>query len=93
MNRRDFLNFPLKGIKNNKEEKSNVQEKNTVNNLNQPNNTDLTALASDFTEEMLFIEVMKMGIDPASLSQDQMLRLVFNKLEKKPSQIEVKKIK
>lgn len=83
MNRRDFLNFPLKGIRKNKEEKSNVQNKNKEDNLNQPNSIDLSALASDFTEEMLFIEVMKMGIDPASLSQDQMLRLIFNKLEKK----------
>ena len=85
MNRRDFLNFPLKGIRNNNEEKSSVQNKNTEDDLNKPNSMDLSALASDFTEEMLFIEIMKMGIDPASLSPDQMLRLIFNKLEKKQS--------
>jgi hypothetical protein len=82
MNRRDFLNFPLKGIKNNKEENSNVENKRSESKSSESDKIDLSALASDFTEEMLFMEIMKMGIDPANLSHDQMLEIIFNKLEK-----------
>ncbi len=41
------------------------------------------ALASDFTTEMLFIEIMKLGKDPATMSRDDMLRAVYRELYKK----------
>jgi hypothetical protein len=41
------------------------------------------ALASDFNTEMLFIEIMKMGKDPATMSRDDMLRAVYKELYKK----------
>jgi len=43
----------------------------------------INALGSDFTTEMLFIEIMKMGKDPATMSRDDMLRAVSEELYKK----------
>ncbi|MFO7620488.1 MAG: hypothetical protein R6W81_04390 [Bacteroidales bacterium] len=42
----------------------------------------ISALESDFTTEMLFHQMIKMGKDPASMSRDDMLRVVSEKLKK-----------
>jgi hypothetical protein len=41
------------------------------------------ALGSDFTTDMLFHQMIKMGKDPASMSSDEMLRVVYEELNKK----------
>lgn len=43
----------------------------------------VNGLSSDFTTEMLFTEIMKMGKDPATMSRDDMLRAVCEELYKK----------
>jgi hypothetical protein len=41
------------------------------------------ALRSDFTAEMLFMEMIKLGKDPASMSRDDMLRVIYDELNNK----------
>lgn len=39
---------------------------------------DIQTIGSDFTEDMLYTEMMRMGKDPSNMSVDQMLSEVLN---------------
>lgn len=88
MNRRNFLNIPFKKFK------TISQVSGDSNNISghkaeKTPSINSSVLASDFTDNMLFFEIMKLGMDPANLSREQMLDIVFSKLQKPNNKNEV----
>ncbi len=43
---------------------------------------DLQVIASDFSEEMLCREMMRMGKDPSNMNREQMLHTVLDEMRK-----------
>ena len=41
---------------------------------------DLQAIASDFSEEMLCREMMRMGKDPSNMNREQMLQMLLDEM-------------
>lgn len=39
-------------------------------------------ISSDFNDEMLMLEMMKLGYDPSSYTKDQMIEIIFDKMNK-----------
>lgn len=42
---------------------------------------DLQVIACDFSEEMLFREMMRMGKDPSNMNKEQMLYMVLDEMK------------
>lgn len=38
-------------------------------------------IATDFTDEMLMIEIMRLGHDPSNYTKDQMMKIIFDKMD------------
>lgn len=47
---------------------------------NEAGQEDLQVIACDFSEEMLFREMMRMGKDPSNMNKEQMLYLVLDEM-------------
>ena len=39
-------------------------------------------IATDFTDEMLIMEIMRLGHDPCNFTKDQMIKIIFDKMDK-----------
>lgn len=51
-------------------------------------------IATDFTDEMLMMEIMRLGHDPANYTKDQMMKIIFDKMDQnKPLTINVDEAK
>jgi len=57
---------------------SESQKKEEQNN----NEQNYQSIISDFTPANLQIELMRMGIDPSNLSAEQMLQIIYSKMDK-----------
>ena len=74
-NRRTFLKKPLDKLKRM------IKESDQPNDVSAEKN--FRALMSDFTSADLQNELMRMDIDPANLSEDQMLEIIYTKMASK----------
>jgi len=74
-NRRTFLKKPLDKLKRM------IKESDQPNDVSAEKN--FRALMSDFTSADLQSEMMRMDIDPANLSEDQMLEIIYTKMASK----------
>lgn len=48
-------------------------------NINPP--VDYSCISSDFTEDMLAMEMMRLGSDPANMSRKQMIEVLYKKMD------------
>jgi len=74
-NRRTFFKKPLDKLKRM------IKESDQPNDVSAEKN--FRALMSDFTSADLQNELMRMDIDPANLSEDQMLEIIYTKMASK----------
>ena len=74
-NRRTFFKKPLDKLKRM------IKESDQPNDVSAEKN--FRALMSDFTSADLQSEMMRMDIDPANLSEDQMLEIIYTKMASK----------
>lgn len=91
MKRRDLLLSPIKRLRNmlSDKEVSDHSPDNEPSKINSFSSSDIsTALCADFNTNTLQQELMRMGVDPTNYSQQEMIDLVIEKMQKeKPSQL------
>lgn len=90
MKRRDLLRLPIKRLKNilSDQEEGDSSPEGETPRMNLFSTSDISsAVSGDFSTKMLQQELMRMGIDPANYSREEMLDLVAAKMqEEKASQ-------
>jgi len=80
--RRDFLMGPLRRLKGTSRFERDEQPLKTE--PGEPQDSGIkpphSALVADFSGDQLYLEVMRLGYDPATMSEKQMLELISRKL-------------
>ena len=98
MNRRELFTAPFKRFRENLDEVEKSGEKTsgaTKTAVSTMKRSDIiNALGSDFSSGRLSQEVMRMGIDPSNLSDEDMIDMIIAEMQKsKPIQEDVQLIK
>ncbi len=94
MNRRELFTAPFKRFRENLDEVEKSGEKTsgtTKTAVSTMKRSDIiNALGSDFSSGRLSQEVMRMGIDPSNLSDEDMIDMIIAEMQKsKPVQKEI----
>ena len=84
-NRRDFLLNPFRRLHRVVSDSSTPNQPAQPEHADEPGQdeaVDLGALAADFSYDTLQIEAMRLGVDPAGLTPDQLLQIVAEAMRK-----------
>ncbi len=80
MKRREFFSRPLSRLKN-------IGKEETPRNVDSENNDNIDFCeiisSGDFTDDLLFSEMMRRSIDPATISKEEMIRIITDELTEK----------
>jgi len=66
---------------------NNSNESNLEETINQP--FDYNCIASDFTDDMLAMEMMRLGYDPANMDKQQMIEILYTHMDSNKPTVEV----